>query len=152
MQWELISSRGRAWPKANAVRDSAAAQQRAAASLIAPSWPLCPGSRQLHRFVGDRIRFSLGDRAGRLPPEGWRARLRTNLGRAEVLCKEIVQAQTKKLASADASWHDLPMRLEGGEWILELPLTETGYFKAKAYFIDPKGWQHWPDGPDGGHR
>ncbi len=33
---------------------------------------------------------------------------------------------------------------------LELPLTEPGYFKAKAYLIDPQGWQHWPDGPDVG--
>ena len=34
------------------------------------------------------------------------------------------------------------------EWQLELPLTEVGYFKAKAYAVDPKGWQHWPEGPD----
>ena len=103
---------------------------------------------RVSRFVGDRIRFTLGDRAGRPVPEGWKARLRTNLGRAEVLCKEIIQAQTKKLSPADASWHDLPMRLEDGEWNLELPLTEVGYFKAKAYLVDSKGWQHWPEGPD----
>src|SRR5579872_4714275 len=103
---------------------------------------------RLRRFVGDRIRFTLGDREGRPGPRGWRARLRTNLGRAEVLCKEIIQAHAKKLPLAGASWHDLPMRLEDGEWSLELPLTESGYFEAKAYLIDPQGWQHWPDGPD----
>jgi hypothetical protein len=33
-------------------------------------------------------------------------------------------------------------------WHLELPLAEVGYFKAKAYLVDPRGWQHWPDGRD----
>ena len=31
-----------------------------------------------------------------------------------------------------------------------MPLAEVGYFKAKAYLVDPRGWQHWPDGPDVG--
>src|SRR5882724_622811 len=106
-----------------------------------------PGER-LQRFVGDRIRFTVGDFNGRKPPEGWRARLRTNLGRGAVLCKEIIQAHTKKLPLAGASWHDLPMQQEDGEWHLDLPLIEPGYFRAKAYLIDPQGWQHWPDGPD----
>ncbi|MDB6018631.1 MAG: glgE2, partial [Pedosphaera sp.] len=107
-----------------------------------------PAGGRLQRFVGDRLRFSLADREGRPLPEGWRARLRTNLGRAELLCKEIIQAHTRKLPLAGASWHDLPMRAEGKDWVLELPLTETGYFSAKAYFIDPQGWQHWPAGSD----
>jgi predicted glycogen debranching enzyme len=106
-----------------------------------------PGGR-LQRFLGDRLRFTLNDGAGEIAPPGWRARLRTNLGRAEILCKEIIEAHTRKLPAAAASWHDLPMRREGGEWCLELPLTEPGYFKAKAYLMDENGWQHWPDGPD----
>ena len=106
-----------------------------------------PGER-LQRFVGDRLRFTLGDAEGRQATGGWRARLRTDLGRAEVLAKEIIQAHTRKLPPAGASWHDLPMTAEDGEWRLELPLTEPGYFNAKAYLIDPQGWQHWPDGPD----
>ncbi len=108
-----------------------------------------PGER-LHRFVGDRIRFTLGDAAGRRVPEGWRARLRTDLGRAAVLCREIIQAHAKNLPPAGASWHDLPMRAEDGQWSLDIPLTEVGYFNAKAYLIDPQGWQIWPDGPDTG--
>src|ERR1019366_1280127 len=32
----------------------------------------------------------------------------------------------------------------------ELPLAETGCFKAKAYLLDEKNWQHWPDGADVG--
>lgn len=105
---------------------------------------------RLQRFVGDWISFTLEDREGRLPPEGWRARLRTNLGRADVLCKEITQAHTKKLPLAGASWHDLPMHREGGKWVLDLPLVEPGYFKAKAYMVDANGWQHWPDEGDVG--
>jgi predicted glycogen debranching enzyme len=35
-------------------------------------------------------------------------------------------------------------------WHLELPLAEVGYFKAKAYLVDPDGWQHWPEGLDFG--
>jgi len=107
-----------------------------------------PTGERLQRFVGDRIRFTVGDFNGSNPPDGWRARLRTNLGRGGVLCKEIIQAHTKKLPLAGASWHDLAMQPEAGEWHLELPLIEPGYFRAKAYLIDPQGWQHWPDGQD----
>jgi starch synthase (maltosyl-transferring) len=109
-----------------------------------------PAGGRCQRFIGDRVRFTVADRVGRPIPEGWRARLRTNLGRAEVLCKEIIQAHTNKLPFAGASWHDLPMRPGPDGWVLELPLTEPGYFSAKAYLIDPEGWQHWPEGPDVG--
>lgn len=47
-----------------------------------------------------------------------------------------------------AAWRDLPMREEASGWVLELPVAEPGYFKAKAYLMDERGWQHWPDGPD----
>ena len=108
-----------------------------------------PGSR-LQRYVGDRVRFGLHDRDGRGAPEGWTARLRTNLGRAALLREEIVRAHTRGLSLAGASWRDLPMRREGDTWSLELPLAEPGFFKAKAYWMDPRGWQVWPDGPDVG--
>jgi glycosidase len=35
-------------------------------------------------------------------------------------------------------------------WQIELPLAEVGYFKAKAYLLDEKNWQHWADGSDVG--
>jgi predicted glycogen debranching enzyme len=35
-------------------------------------------------------------------------------------------------------------------WHLELPLTDPGFFKAKAYLLDSRGWQHWPQGADTG--
>ncbi len=107
-----------------------------------------PGERML-RFVGDRVRFTLKDPTGKRR-EGWCARLRTNLGRAEVLRREIIEAHAKGEPLAGASWCDLPMREDGDGWSLELPLAEVGFFKSKAYLLDEKGWQHWPDGPDVG--
>ena len=108
-----------------------------------------PGERLL-RFVGDRVRFHLKDRGGRSPPKGWRAFLRTTLGRADVLRREILQAHTRGLPLGGASWRDLPMHEDAQGWSLELPLAEPGYFKAKAYLLDERGWQHWPEGPDVG--
>jgi predicted glycogen debranching enzyme len=117
--------------------------------LLIPVMTPSPGGR-LQRFVGDRVRFLLKDRDGRKPITGWRALLRTNLGRATEIRREIIHAHTKGLPLAGASWRDLTMREEAEGWSLELPLTEVGYFKAKAYLVDPRGWQHWSTGPDTG--
>src|SRR5262249_22699958 len=53
-------------------------------------------------------------------------------------------------APAGASWRDIPMPKSSEGWTLELPLTEPGYFRAKAYLTDPGRWQHWPGGLDVG--
>lgn len=116
---------------------------------VVPVMTPAPGERLLH-FVGDRVRFTLKDRSGRPRPKGWCARLRTNIGRAEVLRQEIIQAHAKGVLLAGASWCDLPMRENGDGWALDLPVADVGFFKAKAYLIDEKGWQHWPDGADVG--
>ncbi len=105
-----------------------------------------PGERLL-RFVGDRIRFTLADGSG---SSGWRAMLRTNLGRAAARRREIVAAHALGPGHAGQSWRDVPMQRNGDSWEIELPLAETGYFKAKPYLLDPRGWQHWPDGSDVG--
>jgi starch synthase (maltosyl-transferring) len=106
-----------------------------------------PGER-LRRFAGDRVGFRLAFKERQHPPEGWRALLRTNLGRASELRREILEAHTRSLAPAGSSWRDIPMNRDELGWSLELPLAEVGYFKAKAYVVDSRGWQHWPDGPD----
>jgi predicted glycogen debranching enzyme len=116
---------------------------------INPVMSPAPGERLL-RFVGDRVHFTIKDRNGRPRPRGWCARLRTNLGRAALLRQEIIDAHAKGAPLAGASWCDLPMRENGGGWELELPLTDVGFFKAKAYLLDERGWQHWPDGADVG--
>src|SRR5437773_530411 len=117
---------------------------------LSPVMTPAPGSRLLH-FVGDRVRFELRDRDYTPLPQGWRAMLRTNLGRVAMLRREIIHARTFGLPPAGAAWRDLPMRPHAdGRWALDLPVSEPGFFKAKAYLVDPRGWQHWPDGPDAG--
>src|ERR1043165_3977075 len=106
-----------------------------------------PGERVL-RFVGDRLSFGLSATGGQPLPPGWRALLRTTLGRARTLRHDIIHAHTGKFGLSDGSWHDIPMPQAGGEWRRELALCESGYFRAKAYAVDPQGRQHWPDGPD----
>ena len=106
-----------------------------------------PGER-LVRFVGDQLSFRL-NMGGSLPP-GWQARLRTNLGRGDTLRREIIHAHTGQLKLANASWRDVPMTPRDGGWSLSFSLTEVGFFKAKAYAIDPHGRQHWAHGNDFG--
>ena len=105
------------------------------------------GERQL-RFVGDRMVFTLATR--RPDARLWRARLRTNLGRAAVLRREIISAHAGGGPPHGAAWRDIPMVPTAAGWSLELPLAEPGFFKAKAYLLDEQNWQHWPDGPDAG--
>jgi starch synthase (maltosyl-transferring) len=109
---------------------------------------------RLLRFVGDKIRFTLHDglsRRGGTPtdaPKNLRALLRTNLGRADARRREIISAHAGGAKFAGESWRDLPMQKNGDVWEIELPLAEAGFFKAKAYLLDEKKWQHWPDGAD----
>ena len=107
-----------------------------------------PGERLL-RFVGDKIIFQLrtGNSAAQ---KNLRAFLRTNLGRAAALRREIISAHAGGAAAAGASWRDLPMQKTPDGWQIELPLAEVGFFKSKAYLLDEKNWQHWPDGADVG--
>lgn len=108
-----------------------------------------PGERRV-AFVGDYIQFKLKFEDGIPKEPGWRAFVRTNLGRATVRRQEIISAYFKKVPLFGASWHDIPMQIEGDEWVARIPLCEVGYFKAKAYVRDPRGWQHWPEGHDFG--
>ncbi|HUA68195.1 MAG TPA: amylo-alpha-1,6-glucosidase [Candidatus Saccharimonadales bacterium] len=111
---------------------------------LAPTMTLAPGER-LMRFVGDRVRFTLRDATG-----NGRGLLRTNLGRGAALRREIIAAHAGGASHAGASWRDVPMQKNGNDWEIELPLTEAGFFKAKPYLLDARGWQHWPQGPDVG--
>jgi predicted glycogen debranching enzyme len=102
---------------------------------------------RLLRFVGDRVRFVM---RGAGASSARRALLRTNLGRAAARRREIIAAHVGGAVHAGASWRDVPMQKTGDGWQIELPLAETGFFKAKAYWLDEKNWQHWPEGPDVG--
>jgi starch synthase (maltosyl-transferring) len=108
-----------------------------------------PGERLL-RFVGDKILFTLRAETNSAAQKNVCAFLRTNLGRAAELRREIISAHAGGAAAAGASWRDLPMQKTDDGWQIELPLAEVGYFKSKPYLLDEKNWQHWPDGSDVG--
>jgi len=116
-----------------------------------PAMTPAPGHR-IVRYAGDRLRFTLSHPE----PEqgGWRALLRTNLTRAAAAREEIIALSgarpSESRTFAGASWRDIPLRPMADGWELDLALTETGYFRAKAYCVDPAGNQHWPEGEDTG--
>ena len=114
-----------------------------------PSMSPVTGDR-LVRFVGDKIIFSIRAANAVAGQKNWSARLRTNLGRAAARRREIISAHAGQAVVANSSWRDVPMTPAADGWQIELPLAEVGYFKAKAYLLDDKNWQHWPDGPDVG--
>ena len=105
---------------------------------------------RLVRFVGDKIIFSITAGQDSAASPKWSARLRTNLGRAASRRREIIAAHAGGAEAAGASWRDVPMQKTAAGWQVELPLAEVGYFKSKAYLLDEKNWQHWPDGSDVG--
>lgn len=105
---------------------------------------------RLVRFVGDSIRFSIAFGPKATPESGWQARLRTTLGRAKIVRDEIIRAHVAKVPAFGARWHDVPLAWNGSQWTREIVLCEAGYASAKAYLIDPEGYQHWPHGPDVG--
>src|SRR5262245_41838874 len=105
------------------------------------------GERVL-RFVGDRLRISLRQADSAPFPPGWRVLLRTNLGHAAAIRREIIESHRGKIPLRDAAWCDNAMQPAEGEWAVDLPMTEVGYFRAKAYAVSPDRRQHWPEGPD----
>jgi len=106
-----------------------------------------PGQR-LVRYVGDRVRFVLSTADGMPLPSGWQVRLRTNLGRVNAMRNEVIAARGGLTPYAAGSWRDIAMQLDGSQWVLDLPLVEIGWFRAKAYALDPQRHQHWPPGED----
>lgn len=108
-----------------------------------------PGAR-LVGHVGDTFTFSIRADDGIHPDRGWRARLRTTLGRGRAWRAEIVRAHTARVPPFGAAWHDVPMTWNGAGWSRDLVLTEVGYSLAKPYLVDAHGYLHWPEGPDAG--
>ncbi len=107
-----------------------------------------PGERLL-RFVGDRVRFSLQTPQGF--GKGWRALLRTTLGKTARLRQEVINTHAGKSPVSVAFWRDVPLQEQAdGKWSIELPLTDVGFYSAKPYALDGQGRQYWPDGPDAG--
>lgn len=115
------------------------------------SWNLAmtpaPGERRA-AFVGDRLTFALraeGEKASRCA-----ARLRTTIGAGNVLNEEVARAFEASAPMSRAAWQDLPMERTATGFRLSLVLAEPGFYRAKAFLTDEKGFQHWPAGEDFG--
>ena len=96
------------------------------------------------RFQGDILKFGL------FSSKKGEAFLRTNLGQAHLIRKEIINQVEKGTQMLGRDWFDIPMtplRNDRNEFELILPLLETGHFQAKAFLLDPvSGETFWPDG------
>ena len=89
------------------------------------------GEHRLY-FRGDIISFKLqmdSLMAGK-------AFLRTNIGRASIRRKEIIEHINSKRAISSQDWHDVPMMLVSErEYEIDLSLLEVGHFEAIAFFL-----------------
>ncbi len=93
---------------------------------------------------GDCIAFTLtlsSSKAGR----AW---VRTNLGAAKIIRREIIDQVEKNQIKLDAAWYDIEMpKKNDGTFKVTLPLYETGFFQAKCFFIpDESDTPVWPSG------
>jgi predicted glycogen debranching enzyme len=102
-----------------------------------------PGTRLL-RFRGDTETFILS-----LPKkEKGSAWIRTNIGHAAILRKDIIRKVIHDVSPLGRDWFDIPMkRVNDLKFQVTLPLCEAGHFEAKCFFLkkgetNPK----WPGG------
>ncbi len=104
-----------------------------------------PGSALL-RHRGDTVTFTLSMAT---PAEGG-AWLRTNIGHAAVGRREAVGSVEDGEPPQARDWYDLPMeRVAPLRFRIRLPLTETGHFEAKCFFLpDGADAPRWPPGPN----
>ncbi len=95
-------------------------------------------------YCGGRVTFTLTVSG----TDGGRGFLRTTLGRGLLRDRETIASVESGLPAPGQDWHDLPMKPAGdGGWSLTLPLTETGFFEAKAgWRRDSDGRNFWPEG------
>ena len=102
-----------------------------------------PGARQLH-FTGDTLTFHLK------VPSSWKGQawLRTTLGHARSIRREIVRQVERRENPLGRSWYDIPMTARGqGRYSITVALTEVGHFEAKGYFLSRESTDPlWPPG------
>ncbi len=109
-----------------------------------PQQKPAPGEHIL-RCAGDILDFML-----EIPDATRRGRafVRTNIGRAHVLRREIIDHTEKAKPYLAADWHDVPMEPVGpGRWRVRLALANPGFFLVKSFFL-PEGADspEWPEG------
>jgi predicted glycogen debranching enzyme len=90
-----------------------------------------PGTHVI-KFRGDTITFTL-DLNETLSGRAW---LRTNLGQANEVRKEIIRAITHDEPLLGHGWYDIPMiPVNPRSFRLTLGIYETGHFEAKCFFL-----------------
>ena len=102
-----------------------------------------PGKR-LVKFCGDTAVFTLI-----LPqPQDGSAWVRTNIGQAKIIRREIIMQVEQDETPLGRAWFDIPMkRVDGRTFTATLPLYESGHFEAKSFFIPQTGTTPiWPPG------
>ncbi len=106
-----------------------------------------PGAGQrLLLFRGDQVVFRLEIK----PPGSGKAFVRTNLGHAGTIRKEIIEHVERNIARMNRDWFDVAMAPVGpGRYEAVLGLDEVGHFEAKCLFLpDGGGEPIWPAGPN----
>ncbi len=98
------------------------------------------------QFRGDLAIFHLTV----VPAQAGSAFVRTNIGHAAVMRREIIRRVERNEPRLAREWFDIPMRIVGeGRYEAVIGLTEVGHFEAKCLFL-PQGDSEplWPDGPN----
>ncbi len=102
-----------------------------------------PGKRMV-KFCGDTAIFTL-----RLPrPQNGTAWIRTNIGQAKIIRREILRQVEQNETPLGRAWFDIPMRVvDERTFTVTLPLWESGHFEAKCFFL-PRDQKIpiWPPG------
>jgi len=102
-----------------------------------------PGKRMV-KFCGDTAVFTLT----LSKPQDGSAWVRTNIGQAKIIRREIVRQVEQNETPLGSAWFDIPMqRVDGRTFKATLPLYESGHFEAKCFFL-PRGKTTpiWPPG------
>ena len=104
-----------------------------------------PGTRMV-KFCGDTADLTLT-----LPyAQDGSAWIRTNIGQAKTIRKEIIRQIDVGAPLLGRAWFDIPMRrLDERTFAAKLPLGENGHFEAKCYFLPQNELSPiWPEGPN----
>jgi starch synthase (maltosyl-transferring) len=90
-----------------------------------------PGKRMV-KFCGDTVVFTLS-----LPqPQNGSAWVRTNIGQAQTIRREIIRQVEQDETPLGRAWFDIPMKpIDERTFTATLPLCESGHFEAKCFFL-----------------
>ena len=103
-----------------------------------------PPGKRIVKFCGDTAAFTL-----RLPrPQMGSAWVRTNIGQAPTIRREIIRQVEQDETPLGRAWFDIPMKpVDERTFTATLPLCESGHFEAKCFFLpENKATPLWPPG------